>query len=104
MCLFLNTAYILYKYILYQSTGRLRDKKVNNLETRLDVLSENKLEIVRSVSSVDSPTFYQHLCGTRRNAPVIKQHTFIDPFIITSDGLNVENVRCALRRLREPGS
>lgn len=65
---------------------------------------KNILDIVRSVSSVESPTFYQHLCGTRRNAPVIKQHTFIDPFIITSDGLNVENVRCALRRLRESRS
>jgi len=70
----------------------------------MHVLSKHKLEIVRSVSSVESLTFYQHLCGTRRNAPVIKQHAFIDPFIVTSDSLNVENVRCALRRLREPRS
>ena len=48
-----------------------------------------------------SPTFHQHLRRTRRDAPVIEQHAFIDPFVITSHCLNVEIVWCALWRLRE---
>lgn len=51
-----------------------------------------------------SPTFYQHLRRTRRNAPVIEQHAFIDPFVVTSHCLNVEIVCCALWRLRESRS
>lgn len=49
----------------------------------------------------ESPTFYQHLSRTRRNAPVIKQHALKDAFVVTSYCLNVEVVCWALWRLRE---